>query len=438
MGIKKESIFGNVRADIGNGYDSFIIANPIGQIKHLHENAEGYIALFRKNKGVTSQYHYKREDIEEHVNDWVYHNWRTQDSYVSMNTFFTPKRLVTNLKEIRTAFVDIDCQNIGISAEEMALILERDYYGKSIPKPNLVIYSGRGLNLIWFLNPISGLAIARWGRLQKAIYNVVKSLGADSKSSDAARVFRIAGGHNTKNGAQVYCVLEREQRYEYDEIVTDYFPELRRRTRKPQSGKKRNPGLIKHLHTERTLLIARMNDINTLVDLRAGKMQGCREYALFLQRYWSLALQGSKEEAIDVMLMLNSRFGKPLREREALADTKSAERYYDSGEPFKTKHETLIEWLDISIEEQRHLSTIISPGEKRRRDTAKQRDRRRDAGVQERGEYENARQSKKAQQLKRLQDLQLEYPDATQKILAEKLGVSVRTVKNYVAELGKN
>lgn len=435
MGIKKESIFEDVRADTGNGYDSFIIANPIEQIKHLHENAEGFIALLRKNKDGTSQYHYKREDIEQHINDWVYHNWRTQDSYVSMNTFFTPKRLVTNLKEIRTAFVDIDCHNVGVSAEKMALILERDYYGKSIPKPNLVIYSGRGLNLIWFLNPISGLAVERWGKLQKAIFNVVKSLGADSKASDAARVFRIAGGHNTKNGAQVYCVLEHEQRYEFDGIVADYFPELRKRAKKPQSREKRNPGVIKNLHTERTLVIARMNDLNTLVDLRSGKMQGCREYALFLQRYWSLALRGSKEEAVHDMLMLNSSFGKPLREREALADTKSAERYYDSGEPFKTKHETLIEWLDISIEEQRHLSTIISPGEKRRRNTKHQKDKRREAGVQERSEYEKGRQSKKAQQLEKLQLLKFEQPTATHKELADNIGVSTKTIQRWLKEL---
>lgn len=426
MGIEKAS----VQESDKNEYDPYIIGNPIGQIRVLHDDADGYIALFKKTKDGTSQYHYKRHEIEQHVNSWL-----ETDSYISMNTFYTPKRLVTNLKQIRTAFVDIDCQNIGQSAELTAFLLKRDYFDKTIPAPNMLIYSGRGLNLVWFLDPLSGLAVERWGKLQKALYETVKSLGADSKATDAARVFRIAGSVNSKSRSEVYCEVLHEGKYTFDEIITDYFPRVLNTAKKVQEPKKKTKSNVKHLFNEYTLIKARMTDLNTLTELRSGQMDGCREYALFLHRYWALVERDNKELAISTMLELNYRFSKPLREREALADTKSAERYYDGDEPFKIKNETLIEWLGITKDEQQHLNTIISSSEKRRRNTEYQKSKRRESGMKERSEYEADRQSVKAERLEQLRKLKSEQPKATQKVLAELLGVSLPTIKKYIAEI---
>ncbi|WP_391123476.1 cystathionine beta-lyase/cystathionine gamma-synthase [Psychrobacillus sp. L3] len=430
MGIKKESIAGSVMADNSTGYDSYIIANSKGQIKALHEKSPGYIALFHKTKDGTSQYHYKRNEIEQHIDQWT-----KPDSYISMNTFYTPKRLVTNLKEIRTAFVDIDCQNIGQSAELTGFLLKRDYFGKTIPTPNMLIYSGRGLNLVWFLEPLSGLAVERWGKLQNALYETMKSFGADKKASDAARVFRIAGTINSKSKREVFCEMLHENRYTFDEIVTDYFPNIIKTTKKAPQRNKKTKGTVKHLFNEYTLLKARMSDLNTLSELRNGQMDGCREYALFLCRYWALTERDSKEQAKEAMLTLNNRFSKPLKEREALADTKSAERYYEGDEPFKIKNETLIEWLGISSEEQKHLKTIINSNEKRRRDKEYQKDKRREEGAKERSEYEASRKIQKAKRLEDLRLLKREHPKATQRELATLLGVALPTLKKYLVEL---
>lgn len=433
MAIKKESYAGDVWADISKDLTPYIIANPNGQIKLLHEDTPGFIALFRKTKDGTSQYHYKRDEIDNHL-----HEWMQPDSYVSMNTFYTPKRLITNLKEIRTAFVDIDCHNLGWSAEMMAIKLKRQFFGKSLPVPNMIIYSGRGLNLIWFMDPLSGLAVERWDKLQKAIYDTVKSLGADNKATDASRVFRLAGTTNSKNGAQVHCEVLHEERITFDRFVGDYFPDLLKRVKKPQKASKTKPdskGKVKHLFNEFTLMKARMNDIETLNTLRNGEMEGSREYALFLYRYWALVMREDKDYASNAMLEMNGRFSEPLARREALGDTKSAERYYDSGIPFKITHKRIIEWLNITNEEQQQLVTIISPSEKRRRDRESQQERRRAQGVIARSEYEAERQSKKAERLDQLRKLKAELPAATQKDLAEALGVALPTVKKYLAEL---
>lgn len=429
MGIKK-AIATTVKADGSNGYDSYIISNPVGQIKILHEESPGYIALFHKTKDGTSQYHYKRDDIEQHIGQWM-----KPDSYISMNTFYTPKRLVTNLKEIRTAFVDIDCQNIGQSAELTAFLLKRDYFGQYIPTPNMLIYSGRGLNLVWFLDPLSGLAVERWGKLQNALYETVKSFGADRKASDAARVFRIAGTMNSKSNREVFCEILHEEKHNFDEILTDYFPSISKSTKKTHKSKKKAKGTVRHLFNEYTLLKARMDDLNTLLEIRNGQMEGSREYALFLCRYWALVERDNKEQAKEAMLSLNYRFSKPLREREALADTKSAERYYESDEPFKIKNETLIEWLGITSEEQKHLKTIINRNEKRRRDKNYQMDKRREAGAKERSQYEADRQAQKADRLVELRSIKEKHPTATQRELGELLGVSAMTISRLSKQL---
>lgn len=433
MGIKKIAFTDPVQPDSGKRLTEHIITNPVKQIKILHKGAPGFIALLRKTANGVHQRHYTANVIEEYLTDWV-----TYDSYFSMNTFYTPKRLITNLKEIRTAFVDIDCQNTLFTVEQVEAQLKADYFGQLIPTPNLIIHSGRGLNLVWLMDPISGLAVERWNRLQKAIFEKVKSLGADPKAVDAARVFRLAGSINSKNNAVVSCDILHDYRYSLEEMAEEYFPDILKVIKKPKkshrpnkisrthpkTGEKTNRG-IRRLFNEYTLRKTRMGDINKLVSLRNGEMEGSREYALFLYRYWALVQCENKEDAVEAMLDLNSTFKTPLKEREAIADTKSAERYYDSEEPFKITNKLVIEWLGITKEEQKYLSTIIDKSEKQRRDTFAKRKKR---GSLTKDEYTASRSAQKVEKSRQLEILMKKYPEASQRKLAEMMGVSVGTI----------
>ena len=437
MGIKKESYARKALADFSKDPETaifpYIIANPNSQIQMLHGDSEGYIALFKKFENIPSQYHYRIENIEKNLQEWL-----QPDSYVSMNTFYTPKRLVTNLKQIRTSFVDIDCYNMGQSAEEIGYLLKRKYFGVSLPTPNMMIYSGRGLNLIWMLEPMSGLALERWENLQRAIYKTVKSLGADKKALDGSRIFRLAGTTNSKNNAQVFCEVFHENRISFDTFVNTYFPSILRRIKMPYKSyekKKDTSSKIKHIFNSHTLVQARMSDIEKLLELREGNMTGCREYALFLYRYWALVERGNKDDAKDRMLKVNEAFNIPLPRREALADTKSAERYYDKDKVFRITHKRVIEWLEITPEEQKGMKTIISSAEKKRRNTIRKRETRRENGVKERAQYNENRKSKKMIRLDKLRLLIVELPTATQRELADMLGVSVMTVNRDIAEI---
>ena len=54
------------------------------------------------------------------------------------------------------------------------------------------------------------------------------------------------------------------------------------------------------------------------------------------------------------------------------------------GAGYNIKNTKLIDWLDITEDEQTHLQTIIGTVEKRRRNTLYQREKRRNQGVKER------------------------------------------------------
>lgn len=439
MGIKKRAFTENGIAGHSENAHTInsrtIISNPEPQIYTLHDNTDGFIALLKKIKAETMQRHYKLPQIAAYLDEWT-----EKDCYVSMNTFFTPKRLVTNLREIRAAFVDIDCYNTEFTAEQIEMRLRADYFGREIPVPNMIIHSGRGLNLVWFLEPMSGLAVDRWGRLQKAIVDKLAEWGADKKATDAARVFRLAGSTNSKNNARVYAEVLHDYRYEFAEIVDDYFPEIKKAAvapapqKQPQKKRRANTS-VKRLFNEYTLLKARMSDMEQLTNVRSGNMEGCREYALFLYRYWALMESGSKEKAKTAMLKLNQQFKGPLPDREALADTQSAERYFESVEPFKITNAKVIEWLNITKEEQQQLQTIISAAEKRRRNTEYQQNKRRAAGVQTMDEYNADRKAQKAENAAYLAELKVKYPNATQRELAAFMGVSPMTVNRLLKTL---
>jgi DNA-directed RNA polymerase specialized sigma subunit len=120
------------------------------------------------------------------------------------------------------------------------------------------------------------------------------------------------------------------------------------------------------LFTEYSLYHARVIDITKVCELRNYDVEGHRETILFLYRYFSACFTEDADEALSRALELNAMFKKPLPENEVITDTKSATRAYENR-LYKYTNTKLIEVLDITLQEQEHLITIISGKEKYRR-----------------------------------------------------------------------
>ena len=332
-------------------------------INALHGSSKGWITKAEINE-VFKQWHYKHLEL-------IQQDFRGDNLYISINTFYSTYRRLEYLKELKAQFIDLDIYNTGFTKDQVLMNLDENYFNKSIPRPNFIIDSGRGLYLIWLINAVPSKALPLWKAVEEYLYSVLKPLGADRQALDATRVLRVPGSVNSKSGSVVEILEEYDYIYDLREIQNNYLPEL-----KPNKNKKGRPKKTVFIFRERSLYYARIQDITKLCELREYDLKGHRELILFLYRYYLCYFTEDVEEALKDVLELNRQFIQPLSESEAIRATRSAETVYIKKEKqYKYKNDTLIDLLDISEEEQRHMSTIISKNEYKRRHNEQEKKR---------------------------------------------------------------
>ena len=413
---------------------------------HNPEESDGYITLCKKNRqGHFRQYHYRPEDLAVHLTEWM-----GEDVYFSQNTFYKPQRSIETIRQLKSLYVDLDFYIFNYDPEWIIGKLEAEFFRQSVPEPNLIIFSGQGIVLIWLIEPVPYKALPLWQAVQNYLLEQLKPLGGDPKAVDAARVFRIAGSINSKNDAPVHVEYRHDYRHTLRDIQFDYLPELKPYVEKKVIPKKRGrKKKIVHLYNTYTLHHSRLLDIVKLVELRNGDIEGMRETVCFLYRYWACCFTDSPQDALEQTISFNETFYKPLPRKEVEKATKSAEKAWKArscakaneiaiskgypGAGYNISNAKLIKWLDISPEEQQHLLTIIGPKEKRRRKNIRQTETRRNNGIIPREEYLQKEQAKTLTKLEQLKQVMLQYPDYSNRKLASEMGVS----ESYIRKLKK-
>jgi hypothetical protein len=161
--------------------------------------------------------------LADEINHWRGH----EDVYVSVNNFFGWRRisLGTNLNAF---FVDIDYHDASQPAFDSAFMRARALYmiedELKWPTPNLVIESGRGIHIYWlFDKPVPFKALPRWQHAQR---NIVAALGGDRMAADATRVLRLAGTINSKSGTLVKAKVWERSRYDFEFLWSEYFSDI--------------------------------------------------------------------------------------------------------------------------------------------------------------------------------------------------------------------
>ena len=96
------------------------------------------------------------------------------------------------------------------------------------------------------------------------------------------------------------------------------------------------------------------------------------------------------------------------------------------------RNQTIIEWLEITSEEERELKTIISDEERRRRDRERDEKRRREAGAMTRDEYEGRARDR------RREALEMRERGFSRSRIAAEMGVSLSTVKRALRQGGSS
>ena len=107
----------------------------------------------------------------------------THHYYVSANTFRAEgKRTAADLQSLNAIVADIDCHSSTIPAahrnfrlDYLAHLLKHDLADDILPLPNIIVRSGRGLQVWWLLHPVAADedAVRKWKQAAASIANTL-------------------------------------------------------------------------------------------------------------------------------------------------------------------------------------------------------------------------------------------------------------------------
>lgn len=337
-----------------------------------------YVAKMHINSGHAHTYHHKIADVKSNENSFSKGN----DMYMSVNpmTFIdnTICRDKAHVGRLMFCYADIDCYKLGMSKAQVLGVLYEDYFNSSIPFPSYIIDSGRGLYLFWRVNE-HVKAYPRWKKVQKYFHETLKELGSDpAVTTDSARVFRIIGSVNSKNGETVkvldgccekyslYHIMKEYMPEEYQKIVIPFEKKDKPKNKKAERKSKFDRKIV-NMPAQSQMLVNRLEDLETLLlDFRDYEGAG-RENILFLYRYFYLCLTGDKEYSFAMTKKLNGKMKYPLDEKELANATKSAEKGYEDGQKYVYSNSKLCEFLQITDKEATALVSILTKTVKKSR-----------------------------------------------------------------------
>jgi hypothetical protein len=384
------------------------------------------------------------------------------DIYLTMNRFTgRRKALQQHVCELSTIFTDIDYYDVPELAGRtpgavFELVLER-LRCAGIPDPSLAICSGQGLYAGWLHYPVGWKELPRWQECQYRIWQILKSLGADPRARDVARVLRLVGTINSKNSGPVYALRDAGPRLPFEELATSilradlvkdeeqpgadlYDLRAQRATRREYKAPRRR--------TERSLWLARWVDLQTLRRLRYGaeQMGDFRDRLLFVAgvalswitdppepEFFERELRGLAEEwAGWDEGRSRAKLQAVLERVRMVAGGQTVTWQGVEVDPrYRFRTEIIVQWLDITLAEQREMFNLIGADEKRRRNTESKREKRRAAGAQPRAQYDQARKDSHQNDCATAHRLRKEHDLSTSEI-AQIMGKSARTVRRLL------
>jgi hypothetical protein len=276
-----------------------------------------------------------------------------------------------------------------------------------------------GLYLVWRHTPVARKQLADWNATQDRIYRVLKPFGADPKARDAARVIRISGTRSSKNGAIVRLLGDASEGvYRFKDLVKALVKnptwEDEEERGKPGTDlyslavQRAARGLRNHPQgwSETSLWEGRLTDLQHRRRTRYGEgpMEDFRDRWLFIATTaisWLVVPEVLDREAFALAeeaggwdeRRTRSDLSQVLkRARRAVRDEKIELKGREWDPRHHFRNETIIEWLEITPQEEREMVVTISAEEESRckclRDREYQETRRRAKGVATRAQYD--------------------------------------------------
>ena len=118
---------------------------------------------------------------------------KEHDVFLTPNEFRGWRRFDL-LRSLKACYVDIDKQLTRYELDELIK-------ASNLPHPSAIVSSGRGWHLYWLIDSTPAKALPVWQELQDRL---ISAFDADKAARDCARVLRLVGSVNSKNGAEVW------------------------------------------------------------------------------------------------------------------------------------------------------------------------------------------------------------------------------------------
>jgi len=407
---------------------SNFLTTPAEHARILHLNcSHGSVTVGFKKENTWSQLSMKPREVEAFLSTVQ----GKADYYVTPNQFHR-SRSISNLISIQSCWVDIDHRDLSVL--------------EALPQPSLLIDSGRGYHAYWLIKSIPRSALPRWQAVQK---ETIKLCRGDPMASDAARVLRLVGTMNSKNGNTCRMIAGNYHQWSFDDLAGEILPLKRDELHSISANRARKkPQKTTSRFSRVTLWEARLKELQALLDHRGnGKLPpGQRDSWLFFacvamswispptvlrREFETLAQQVAGWSESESHTRMSSVFS---RSEAAYKCEKSTWQNENIDMRYRIKSETIIECLGITDSEMMRLNLTHLVHQKWKKDRKKKKDRerlRKKRGSVPREVYLK-QVSAKISRANELRALGLK-----QKEISEKMGISLRSVKVYLARKDK-
>ncbi|MCX8225733.1 MAG: DNA-primase RepB domain-containing protein [Sulfitobacter sp.] len=331
--------------------------------------------------------------------------WLDDTSYASLNRFYG-RRTNKNLAQLNAVYLDLDfhtrSQWAGKSASHVQMAFQTSLNAAAIPTPSIYLHTGRGLAVIWLINPLPAKAQKRWQGAMNAVIKFAARFGADPACKDAARVFRIPGTINEKSGTEVRVSDATWYRHDFDKLADKIYAAVGQPTRaqlKARQTASANRKQSKAVGAMPKGLTAPQRFTKIRQDLEDIKRHYGGRIPAGLRNTWlhmySVCLTHCTPSSnIAAEIEAQAADATPgLGPTEVAGIIRAAEKAIETG--FEAKYlyggDTIAELLGISAEVAQRLGLmIVMPTQERsRRNAVAEEKRRRAKGAVSRGEYLN-------------------------------------------------
>lgn len=304
-----------------------------------------------------------------------------EDAYFSINSFYRPgfgnptasgdyraSRRTCDLRYLNACYVDLDIYKVNLTVDAaLGAVFDAQDRGH-IPAPTMLVSSGQGLWLFWFLTDIDEPTRpqrawpekVRWySRIEAGIVGRLTHIGADPRAQDPVRITRVPGSRNSKTGERVmYWYLESEDSeratYSLDDLTAAFDvpkPQYHKREKGQVDGdvseKTRRRGELGY----RALYEKRLRQFEQLEAMRGGFKEGHRNSAALVLANTLYRLGESRDTVAWRVDEMADRCTPPLGSRECDAVVWQASKYT------KLCNQKIADWLEVTSKESSRLET---------------------------------------------------------------------------------